>query len=374
MFRSSLEETMRKDSELLLLVAVIVPACLVQLELDYKIVALSFFFLPVVAASYCLGLRMGGLTALLSALVVVSFAIANPSGFIFEPTPLLLALHLVVWGGFLGLTGMAVGTLSDRSKRQIHELKAAYLGVLEILSKYLENADQYTKSHSMRVAELSCTIAAEMGLDDAEIDNIRAGALLHDVGKADSLDLVRKASALEESEKREIATHTIRGAELIRSVGAILEEAIPFILYHHHFYGGRAGQEGPVGDKIPLGARIIAVADAYDAIVTDRPYRIGRTSWEAVAEIQRWSGEQFDPKVVGAFAAVVAREEPAGPELAAPRVPAMATQGPSRLTRTGYRQDSPRPPVGDLTATTAAALPERIETLEHLLDSDKSRT
>ena len=370
MFRPSVQETLRKHSDLLLLVAVIVPACLVQIVLDYKVVALAFFFLPVVGASYCLGLRLGGLKALLSVLVVAGFAVADPARFIFQPTPLLLALHLVVWGGFLGLTSVAVGTLSDRSKRQIQELKTAYLGVLEILSKFLENSDQYTKTHSVRVAELSCAIAAEMGLSDEGIDNIRAGALLHDVGKTESLDLVRKASALDESERKEVATHTIRGAELIRSVGAILEEAIPLVLYHHHYYAGRPGQEGPVGDKIPLGARIIAVADAYDAIVTDRPYRTGRTSWEALAEIDRCAGSQFDPKVVRAFSAVVSRNEPGAGELATHPVSAAAPRGQLAATHPSYREETSTESADETTPNSTATIPAAIGALEHLLDTE----
>src|SRR5262249_51326784 len=153
--------------------------------------------------------------------------------------------------------------------------KAAYVGVLEILAKLLESCDHYTKNHSVRVAELSAAIAAEMGLSDNEIDTIRAGALLHDIGKTEvSVELVKQASALSEAQQREVASHTVRGAELVRAVGPILKEAVPIVLYHHHYFGGRPGQQ-LVGNQIPFGARIVAVADSYDAIVTDRPYRKG---------------------------------------------------------------------------------------------------
>jgi putative nucleotidyltransferase with HDIG domain len=254
-----------------------------------------------VLAAYSLGTRSGGATALLSFLIVTIYAIASPARFTFAATTDLLVFDLLIWGSFLGLTGLVIGQLSDDRRRRIRELKSAYVGVLEILAKFLESADHYTKSHSVRVAELSSAVAAELGLSDDEIENIRAGALLHDIGKADCMELVKRASALADPEQREMSTHTVRGAALVRSVGAILKETVPIILYHHHYYGGRDGQEGPVGEHIPLGARIVAVADAYDAIVTDRPYRKGRAPWQAILEIENCASTQFDPRVVQAF-------------------------------------------------------------------------
>jgi len=203
------------------------------------------------------------------------------------------------------LTAVVVGSLCDRLHQRMRDVKAAYVGVLEILTKFLETADHYTKSHSVRVAELSIAIAAKMGLNDEEIENVRAGALLHDIGKTESIDLVKRAASLSENERRAVASHAVAGAQIAQSVGMVLQEAVPIILYHHHYYGGRPGQQGPVGDQIPVGARIVAVADAYDAMITDRPYRKGRAPWQALDEIQACAGRQFDPHVVETFKTIL---------------------------------------------------------------------
>lgn len=287
--------------ETVLIACIVGAAYLIQLIVPHKLIALNFFFVPTVAAAYFLGRKPGGLTALFSFLIIAIYAVASPERFIFEPTPFLLVCDLAVWGAFLGLTAITIGSLCEERQRQIEKLKAAYVGVLEILAKFLESADHYTKGHSVRVAELSVAIAREMMLGEDDIENVRAGALLHDIGKVESIELVKQAAKLTDSERQSMAQHTVRGAELVRPVGAILQEAVPVILYHHHPYGGRKGQDGPVGDQIPLGARIVAVADAYDAIVTDRPYRKGRAPWQAVAEIEACAGTHFDPRVVEAL-------------------------------------------------------------------------
>jgi putative nucleotidyltransferase with HDIG domain len=294
-----------RSLELTLVACVILSAFLIQVLVPHKLIVMNFFYLPTVVASYFIGTRVGGLTAFLSFLIIGAYALADPARFLIEGPPQLLALDLLIWGAFLGLTAVVVGNLCDRLHQRMREVKAAYVGVLEILTKFLETADHYTKSHSVRVAEMSVAIAAKMSLSDEEIENVRAGALLHDIGKTESIDLVKRAASLNETERRQVDNHTITGAEMVQSVGMVLQEAVPIILYHHHYYGGKPGQEGPVGDQIPLGARIVAVADAYDAMITDRPYRKGRAPWQALAEIQACAGKQFDPDVVETFKTIL---------------------------------------------------------------------
>lgn len=299
--RNALQRYAKRRIEFVLVACVVLTTCLIQAVLPHKLIAMNVLFLPTVLAAYFLGARSGGLTALFSFLIIAIYAILSPGQFAIEATPLLLALDLVIWGAILGLTGIVVGCLCDRNQLQMRDLRTAYIGVLEILTKFLEAADHYTKSHSVRVAKLSVAIAREMGLSDYETEDVRVGALLHDIGKTDSVELVKRASALDESELRQVAGHTITGADLVRSVGNVLEEAIPIILYHHHYFDGSGSHPEPMGKEIPLGARIVAVADAYDAIVTDRSYRKGRAPWQAVAEIESCAGTQFDPEVVEAF-------------------------------------------------------------------------
>jgi putative nucleotidyltransferase with HDIG domain len=269
---------------------------------------LHFYYLPVVIAAFQFGRKLAVTTAGLSFLFVVIFAIAGPERYAEAiRSPAALALSLGVWGFFLTINALLFGTLCDQRAAQIRELRDAHRGILEILAKYLQAADQYTKSHSMRVADLAEAIAGQMKLRRSEIEDIRVGALLHDIGKVEvSTRLIHKAAQLSEGERDEMAEHTFRGAELVGSLGTILEDALPIILHHHAHYSADSKSEGLHGTDIPLGARVVAVADAYDAIITDRPYRKGRTPEEAVTAIRECAGRQFDPDVVRAFERVMA--------------------------------------------------------------------
>jgi putative nucleotidyltransferase with HDIG domain len=170
--------------------------------------------------------------------------------------------------------------------------------------------DRYTENHSRRVADIAVAIARAMRLPADEVENIRVGALLHDIGKIDvSADLLRKASVLTPDEHREMRCHVESGERLVRSMGGILKHVLPMVGYHHERWDG-TGYKGLVGENIPLGARIIAVADTYDAIVSDRAYRDGRSHDEAVQVIASEAGRQFDPRVVAAFLSLDA--EPRG--------------------------------------------------------------
>jgi putative nucleotidyltransferase with HDIG domain len=296
-----------KSFELLLVTAVLIVTIAAHQFTGLPLLLLHFFYLPVIIAAHFFGRTVAGTTALFSVLAVGIFAIVDTPHYTAGiTTPLVLGLTIAVWGGFLGLVAILVGTLCDQRAEHIRELRDAYMGIIEILSKYLQATDQYTKSHSIRVADLAESIARQMKLKDTEIENIRVGALLHDIGKVEiSTRLIQKASSLNETEGAEMATHTVRGAELVRSLGSIVEGAIPVIMHHHDHYCASSKAEGRHGEDIPLGARVVSVADAYDAIVTDRPYRRGRTPVEAINIIREASGTQFDPKVVAAFERVM---------------------------------------------------------------------
>lgn len=310
-FPSTWNTRARGYFELALMAAIVLAGYSIQSLVPHKLIAMNVFFLPTVAAGYCLGARSGGITALFALLVVAIYAVVAPQRFVFEASPHLLVFDLLTWGSFLGLTALAVGTLSDLRRRQVRELQNAYVGVLEVLAKYLESADLCTKSHSVRVAELSALIAEEMGLDQDEVATVRAAALLHDIGKNDvSIALMSRALELTESDKQQQTTGSATGTAVLQSLGGVLTDAVRIVRLHHQYYGGREGQQGPSGDQIPLGARIVAVADAYDAIVTDRTYRQGRAPDQALAEIQACSGSQFDPNVVQALARVLPAAPP----------------------------------------------------------------
>jgi len=296
--------------EKILVVGLVVAVVVLNYFIVQKFAFLNLFFLPVLVSGYVLGRKATLLVSVLCVLLVVFYALAVPDSFFPQGLALTPVLDLIVWAGFLILAGAVVGTLYEEKERRIHDLKTAYIGVLEILTKYLETSDRYTKSHSLRVADLAVEIAIALEVPRSEVENIRAAGLLHDIGKIEvSSDLIRKAAELTRREKEIVDTHIAKGAELLKSVGIVLNEAVPLVLAHHEYYI----RQGVSRDRqklksVPLGARIIAVADAYDAIVTDRPYRRGKPPWEAIEEIEKHSGIQFDPDVVDAFKRVIVSE------------------------------------------------------------------
>lgn len=302
-----LQSVSDKWFELLMITAILAATLLAHHFLNAMPVVVHFFYLPVIIAAHYFGRNAACLTALFSVLTVGAFALIDPERHMYAVNSrMMLLLTLCAWAGFLGLNALLVGTLCDNRAEYIRELRQAHLGIIEILSKYLQAADHYTKSHSQRVADLAEAIALEMGLKQSEIEDIRVGALLHDIGKVEiSTRLIQKAAELTESERSEMAAHTVRGAELVRSLGSILEGAIPIVMHHHDHYSPDSKQEGLHGTQIPIGARVVSVADAYDAIVTDRPYRRGRTSQEARKIIREAAGAQFDEAVVAAFERVM---------------------------------------------------------------------
>ena len=288
--------------ELIIVVIMVAATAALVLVVVNKIAFLNFFYIPTLVAAYFLGRRAGMTTGALSVLLVAMYAVLFPA--LFSPTISDTVANIALWGSFLLLTAAVVGTLYSVKQRAVDDLRCAYEGILEILAKYIDAVDSYTQDHSVRVASLAVEIAREYGLAEHEIENVRVAALLHDVGKIDvSLDVLTKASRLTEEEWVEMKRHTENGAQLLTPIGGLLKNAVPIVLYHHERWDG-TGYHGHRGDEIPLGARILAVADAYDSMVTDRPYRTGRTPWEAVVEVERHSGQQFDPAAVTAFVRV----------------------------------------------------------------------
>ena len=293
-----------------ILVAVILIAALIGTYIvEEKFIILNFYYLPVLMAGYFLGRRMGVLAAVFSILAVLICVLVFPKHFLDGKEILTGVAQLSSWGGFLILVSFTVGTLYEKNEQRVKELKNAYIGVLEILSKYLESTDRYTKGHSVRVSELATEIAIAMGLPRPEVENIRVSGLLHDIGKIEiSGEILSKAAELSTEEKELMDLHTVKGAYILSAVGSVLKEVVPIVVAHHKYFADTLENNSVGTNKIPLGARVIAVADAYDAMTTDRPYRKGMQPWEASQEIVAKTSKQFDPEVVEAFKRVVSEK------------------------------------------------------------------
>jgi len=190
--------------------------------------------------------------------------------------------------------------LEEKIEEQMVEMKRLFLGAMEALVSALEAKDRYTGGHSRRVADVALSLGKELGLSAHDMEDLRWGSLLHDVGKIAVQETIQnKPGSLTPEEYEHIMTHIHVGAHIVRPVvnGRIVE----IIEHHHDHYDGTGLHQVVAGDDIPLGARIVAVADAFDAMTSDRPYRPAMSIAEAVEEIARCAGTQFDPVIVGAF-------------------------------------------------------------------------
>jgi len=191
--------------------------------------------------------------------------------------------------------------LEKKVLEQSRKIQSSFIKSIEALARTLEAKDPDTRDHSLRVTEYSVRTAEEMGLSPAEVENIRVAAALHDIGKIGISDtILDKDESLRQEEMEHIHRHPLIAAQILGPIDE-LKEIIELIKYHHENYDGTGYPEGLSGEDIPLGSRIIAVADAFDAITSTRPYRKAKTELFAVEEIKQNAGRQFDPDVITAF-------------------------------------------------------------------------
>ena len=185
-----------------------------------------------------------------------------------------------------------------RAARETHEL---FLASIKALAEAIDAKDPYTRGHSERVATYSAAVAREMGLPVEDVERIRLSALLHDVGKIGVDDrIIRKPTALTEEEFEAMKTHPIKGAAIMSAIPQ-LADVIPGMKYHHEKWSGGGYPEGLVGEKIPMQARIVSVADTYDAMTTTRPYQKAMEIDYVVERIRQFANVRYDPVVVAAF-------------------------------------------------------------------------
>ncbi|HEY5533066.1 MAG TPA: HD domain-containing phosphohydrolase [Candidatus Anoxymicrobiaceae bacterium] len=195
----------------------------------------------------------------------------------------------------------AQAAVSIENTQLYERLQDTYLGAIGSLAAAIEARDPYTVGHSARVTQYAVAIAESMGLNGDEVEEIRLAGLLHDLGKIGVPDnILNKPGRLSEEEYSAIKMHPALSMRIIEPLPQ-LGNIIPIIYHHHERFDGNGYIEGKAGEKIPLGARIIAVADSFEAMTSDRPYRSALSRGEAIAELMANSGSQFDPRVVDHF-------------------------------------------------------------------------
>lgn len=277
-----------RDYRLAIFLVLSLASLLIFYFVEDKEIFINFFFLPTLLAGYAYEAKGGVITAV-AAIVFVSI-IAFMS---FDNYAEFIIKKVLLWGCFLIISGYIIGTLTER-------INAIYLGTIATLALAMESRDPYTYGHSSRVAEIAVRIAKKMGLTRGEQNLIRTAGILHDIGKFGIReDILRKKEPLTDEEYDHIRQHPMIGASILSPI-KLLKNIIPYVYYHHEHVDG-TGYLHKKRSDIPLAACILSVADAYDAMTTDRPYRKALKREEILKILNEEKDKQFDRKVVDAL-------------------------------------------------------------------------
>jgi len=305
------DQVAQVNKELWIILTMVAVAGLMNYLVTSQYMILGLYSFPTIMSAYFYGRRHAVMTAVLTVIIVGVMVQFNDVIFTGGGKMQLATgkwYHMMAWGSVLICTAYAMGTLYERHMEKVKELRKTYQGLIVILRHFISK-DEYTENHCYRVSVYASKIAAYLGLDDDAIEDIRSAALLHDIGKLKvSRELLYKAARLSEDEYKQIQKHVSNGAEILEPIKGPLGRIIPIILAHHDKYDGN-GYRPNKGDAIPLGARILAVADVYDALTSDRPYRKAMAPIDAKEIIIKGAGKDFDPRVVKAFLTAFERRE-----------------------------------------------------------------
>lgn len=259
----------RRFLEVALIAIVLGTAALFEKIPGYKLVALHLFYLPVILGGFFLGRYYAGILALLCVLCTSICTALNLADVALFTPPIIVGLMIAVWAGTLGLSSLLVGTLSDDRLAKIRDLHEAYVGVVEVLAKYLQSANPRLKVRSVRVAELCHKVAQELHLSPREADDIRVAALLRDLGKIEvTTRVIHKAVDLLEEDGNVDPHGTFQGIDLVNSLASVLRGAFPLILnqdeaeLHFPETGDDAGRAA-----VPIGVQVIRTVQAYDDLL-----------------------------------------------------------------------------------------------------------
>ncbi len=298
-----LRQIMEANKELWMILSMFSIIGIMNYLLTAQQMLLQLYVIPTIFSAYFFGRRHAVLTAVASILLVGLVLHFNSD--LFNEMEQFNSVsgqwyEIMAWASMLVIIAYSMGTLYERQALQMSELQKTYRGLLVILRHFISK-DKYTENHCYRVSIYSAKIATYLGLAPQQIETVRAAALLHDIGKIDiGREILYKAAQLTEKERETMKTHVELGADILDLAETSLGNIIPIILAHHDKYDG-SGYHPIKGEKIPIEAKVLSVADVYDALVSDRPYRKAVSPFEAKEIIVKGSGKDFDPKVVDAF-------------------------------------------------------------------------
>lgn len=277
--------------ERLLVLFLVASLLLIHRYIDYKLGFLSFYYLPIIAAGFLVGRRMA-VWAALFVVLLVGFVQATQGLDGRAGLSVAELATLVPWGGFLILTGYAVGMLAEQRRARIDDVRATYLTMLELLTLHVDSADRLRRGHSYRVGERAAQLGRELGLTDTQQEDLRIAGLLHEIGPRDPR-LVRVMADVPATRDSKLS-----------SMRSALRQVDEYSHYHEVVSAG-----WPVDDtRISTGAKILAVADAYETLQTPTPTRQAFAPWTALEEIERGAGSTFATDAVKALRRVATLE------------------------------------------------------------------
>ncbi len=248
---------------------------------------------------------------IIAAALVYSYLAIDMTGLFIILLPLLLLRYSQKQ--YINQTETLVHNLKKTNHQLVQKTEEVTLlneELLLTLARSLDLRDPHVVEHSKHVSRYAVCMAEELGLPQEQIDSIRKAGLLHDIGKLGVREeILFKPDRLTAEEFKIVKEHVVIGAELVQGCHSLVP-LVPFILYHHEWYNGKGYPHGLAGGEIPLEARILSVADAVEAMASDRPYKKAMSPTAILEEVKKCAGTQFDPAVAAAFARVIKREGP----------------------------------------------------------------
>ncbi len=288
-------------SDRLILALILGGALVVAFLVQQKVPFLNFFFLPVILAGYYLGKRQAVLSAFFCILLVTLYIVFE-SRLARAPLPLDLdtVVNLITWGCFLILTGALMGSLTDQRTQKIRKMREAYVGILGVMLKYLEMADD-ARPRSVRLALLAGRIARAAGLDRRDEENVKSAALLAEAGNLrQSLPLFSEVTHFMEDEAAAGTVLDDREQVTLRTTAALLKDVEPILTGYFRHYVDGAGVVDKDLSQVPLPSAVLAIADLYDRMVTLGPQRWGAEAIASWEDLEKLAGRTFPEAVVRA--------------------------------------------------------------------------
>ena len=301
---------------MLIVVAIALAALMYRLD-GFKMVILHLFYLPVVLSAFFLGRYRAGILAVFCVITASMVTVLQLDGFAAYTSPIAIGLAVTIWGAILCLTALLVGTLSDERAVQAEELHDAYVGVVEVLSKYLQGGNLQLKARTARVAAMSQEVAFEMRLSAKSIDDVRVAALMQDLGKIEvTTRVISKAMDNLEAKAGKNEHYSFHGTDLVHSLGTVLRSAIPILLSQDTLMPATMpdDQNAP---EVPVGAKIIRAVRSFDEFTTTGVGGEVLNPEDAIREMRRDRAAGYDADVLSAIQRVAAVAQSAPPKLAA---------------------------------------------------------